>query len=113
MDQNVQTGQQPSGQANPLLQPEASGETWKGVLTELARLPADALLNESAMARIFGVVNRTIRRMVIRHELPPPIRVAGKSMWFAGLVLAHLRAKAELAAKAEEKKLAKLRLLEP
>ena len=61
---------------------------FTGVITALAELPQKALLDESAMAKVFSVTPRTIRRMVQRFELPPPIPFAGRSIWLAGRVLA-------------------------
>ena len=69
----------------------------KGVFTILAKLPKEALVDEDALARALGVCARTVRRMVTRDELPPPIRVAGRSMWLAGNVIAWLKDKAEQA----------------
>lgn len=70
-----------------------------GVYEVLARLPRQALLDEGAMARAFGVNGRTIRRMVNRHELPPPLKRAGRALWFAGRVLDWLEEEAEQLAK--------------
>jgi len=68
----------------------------KGIIvTKLAELPEKALLDERALAEVLGVTKRTIRRMVRRHELPPPFRVAGRARWFAGKVLDHFKAEAE------------------
>lgn len=66
-----------------------------GVLTALAELPAKAILTEAAMAKAFGVTGRTIRRMVARYELPPPILISGRSTWLAGRVLAWIEGRAE------------------
>ena len=70
-----------------------------GVISALAEFPKEALLNENAMSRAFDVCDRTIRRMVTRYELPPPIRIAGRSTWIAGRVLAWLEEMAEQAEK--------------
>ena len=80
-----------------------------GVYDALARLPKQALLDESAMARAFGVNGRTIRRMVNRHELPPPLKRAGRALWFAGRVLDWLEEDADLLAKEAEKLRKKIR----
>ena len=65
----------------------------------LARLPAAAILDESRLAGALCVTPRTVRRMVTRHELPPPVRLAGRSCWLAGRVLAHIDAACERAAR--------------
>jgi hypothetical protein len=51
------------------------------VIDGLARLPNDAILDETALAVALAVSKRTVRRMVGRHELPPPFAFAGRSMW--------------------------------
>lgn len=58
-----------------------------GIILSLAELPRDAIMDEAAMARAFGVATRTIKRMVDRYELPPPIVLASKRCWKAGTVL--------------------------
>ncbi len=84
-----------------------------GVITALAVLPKKTILNEAAMAKIFDVTDRTIRRMVTRHEIPPPIRVAGRSSWFAGYVLDHLDAQAVKKQKEAERVMSKIRRISP
>lgn len=80
-----------------------------GVFTALADLPAKALLTEPAMANAFGVTGRTIRRMVTRHELPPPVAMSGKSVWLAGRVLSWIEKAAELQEREAEHITAKIR----
>ena len=63
--------------------------------TDLSKLPEKMLLDESALAKILGVTKRTVRRMVNRFELPPPVRLRGKSTWFAGRVLRYIEDRAE------------------
>jgi predicted DNA-binding transcriptional regulator AlpA len=64
-------------------------------LTGLADLPERALLDETALAAALACSKRTVRQMVARHELPPPIPLAGRSTWVAGRVLAWIEAAAE------------------
>ncbi len=66
-----------------------------GVIALLGELPERTLLDISAMSKAFGVCPKTIRRMVKRYDLPPPVRVAGKSQWFAGRVLDWIEGRAE------------------
>lgn len=80
-----------------------------GVLDELARLPEKAILNEAALALALHVAPRTLRRMVNRWQLPPPVRLGGRSVWFAGRVLAHIEAAAIRAEKDAEKDARKFR----
>ena len=58
---------------------------------------AKAILDEKRLAKLLHVTHRTVRRMVQRFELPPPTRLAGRSVWIAGRVLAHIEAAAERA----------------
>ena len=72
------------------------------IITGLAELPSQTLLSEKALADSFGVTPRTVRRMVARFELPPPVTMGGRSTWISDRVLAHLEARAEKAAKKAE-----------
>ena len=67
------------------------------VLTGFAGLPADALLDETAVALVLEVSKRTVRRMVARYELPPPVRFAGRSTWQAARILAWFHRRADRA----------------
>jgi len=62
------------------------------VLDELARLPDKAILDEAALAKALHVAPRTLRRMVNRWQVPPGVRLGGRSVWFAGRVLAFIEA---------------------
>jgi hypothetical protein len=73
-----------------------------GTLTGLAELPAKTLLTETALAVLLRVSPRTVRRMVARFELPPPVRMAGKPTWLVERVLAHIEARAARAARQAE-----------
>ena len=80
-----------------------------GLLADaLARLPEKTILDERQLAATISVSPRTIRRMVARFELPPPIRLGGHSVWFAGRVLAHLENAAERAAREAERQAARI-----
>ena len=79
-------------------------------ITKLAELPEQTLLDERALAEIFSVTTRTVRRMVGRFELPPPVRMAGRSTWMSGRVLAHINTCAERAARAAEQTAARIKL---
>ena len=89
------------GVAAPPAEPEQNG---KGVvLDELARLPEKAILDEVALSRALHVAPRTLRRMVNRWQLPPPVPLGGRSVWLAGKVLDHIQAAAERAARDAER----------
>ena len=73
------------------------------VIIKLAQLPERAILDERALAAALGVSKRTVRRMVGRYELPPPISFSGRSAWQVGKVLAWFEARAERAARDAER----------
>lgn len=79
----------------------------------LANLPEKAILDEKRLASVLGVTPRTVRRMVVRFELPPPVRLAGRSVWMAGHVLAHIQAAAERALSNAERQARRLHHLGP
>ena len=89
---------------------EAPAAGGAGVLIDaLARLPAMAILDEAALAKALHVAPRTLRRMVNRWQLPPPVPLGGRSVWFAGRVLAHIEAAAIRAEKDAERDARKFR----
>ena len=59
------------------------------VLTKLAELPPDALLDEAALADALSLSTRSIRNLVDRRELPEPFQLCGKR-WRAGTVCEFL-----------------------
>ena len=69
----------------------------QGVLRGLAGLDPKTMLDQDTLAERLGVSSRTIRRMVKRFEIPPPIRLNTRSVWFVGKVLEHLEARAKVA----------------
>ena len=74
------------------------------VITKLADLPERAMLDETALADALGITKRTVRRMVGRYELPPPIRFGGRATWQAGAILKWFEARAEKAFRAAEQR---------
>ena len=79
------------------------------IITRLAELPRATLLDEKALAQTFGVTKRTVRRMVGRYELPPPVSFAGRSMWQVGKVLSWFEARADRLAREAERGAQKLK----
>jgi len=79
----------------------------------LATMPAATIIDEQRMAVLWGVTDRAVRRMVRRRELPPGIRLRGKTCWLAGKVLAHIEARADAAARAAEREAARIRSYSP
>ena len=83
------------------------------LIDQLTRLPEKAILDAARLAGILRVTARTVRRMVLRHELPAPIRLAGRSVWFAGKVLAHIEAAVERAEREAERQFRRTQQLSP
>ena len=81
------------------------------VITGLTELHESTILDEAALADVLQCSKRTLRRMVGRYELPPPVRFGGRATWQAGRVLAHFEARAERAAKEAEMAAARFRNL--
>jgi len=52
-------------------------------------------VDETALASLLDVSKRTIRRMVARHELPPPVRFGGRSTWQVARVVAWFDRRAD------------------
>ncbi len=91
---------------------EQGGQAEAGVcLVELAGLPDAAEMDARALAHALGVHEKTLRRMAQRGEIPPGIRLAGRSVWLAGRVRAWIQDRAEQAeqkAKREILRIAKI-----
>ncbi len=83
------------------------------LIDDLARLPEKAIVDEKRLATMLRVTTRTIRRMIDRLELPPPVRMRGRSVWFAGLVLSYIEEKAMQSARAASRRAASLGRLSP
>ena len=73
------------------------------VLDGLALLPEKAMVDEAKLAELLHVSGRTLRRLVARWTLPPPIRVGNRSLWIVGRIVAHLEAAAERAERDAER----------
>ena len=107
-DSNVTTADDQAEEPQDDEAPASAGRSGL-VLDELARLPEKAILDETALAKSLHVAPRTLRRMVNRWQLPPPVRLGGRGVWFAGRVLAHIEAAAMRAEKDAEKDARKFR----
>lgn len=81
------------------------------VVIRLAELPGQTLLDERALAVCLGVAMRTIRRMVRRSELPPPVPFGGRATWMVANVLTHFAHRAERAAREAERETQRLATL--
>jgi predicted DNA-binding transcriptional regulator AlpA len=74
----------------------------RGVVTSLADLPGDALVDAAALAAFFQKSVKTIFRRVRQGELPAPMLMGGKAMWIAGAIRAHLAQRQAAAIRAAE-----------
>jgi hypothetical protein len=70
-----------------------------GIIAALAELPAEAIIDEAGLARIFKRHPVSIKRAIGRGELPPGVRMFGKQTWTARAVLDHLSQRLEAAKK--------------
>jgi signal transduction histidine kinase len=77
------------------------GPGW--LVTRLAELPPATLVDEAALAAIFGCHQMSIKRAVTRGELPAPVRMFGRPTWTAGAVLRHADARLEAAEREAER----------
>jgi len=63
----------------------------------LAEMHPKTILCESQLASILDHDPRTIRAMVRRREIPPPVPLGNKAIWFAGNILDFIQARMERA----------------
>jgi len=85
---------------------EEAGEPEK-IIQELAALSPLTILNEAAVAKLFGRHRASVRRAVERKELPAPARLFGGPFWTVGVIQKHLEGRLEEARK-EADRLAKI-----
>ena len=52
------------------------------VVSDFAELEKGTFVNTQFVADAFNVTPRTVRRMINRYELPPPITFGNRSGWF-------------------------------
>lgn len=66
---------------------ESAAGVFAGItLIPLDRLPNNLLLTKVELASVLGCSPRTLGRMVRKFELPPPITLAGRSVWISDKV---------------------------
>lgn len=100
-EQDLQEAQEP--EAGEQREPELGDrpDIWR----ELGDLPEGAIVNEQAMARIFGKCRMSVKRAVSKNQLPRPVKMFDSLVWTAGAVLKHLEGRLA----AEQKDAEKLR----
>ena len=78
---------------------EEQTNTNAGIIRELGDLPADAVVSEQALAKIFSRHKVSIKRAVERGELPPPVRLFGEPCWTVRALREHMSKRLEAAQK--------------
>lgn len=78
-------------------------------LVQFAEYPPDTLIDKDALAQALSVSARTLRRMVARFELPPPIKLGRRRYWVVGKLRAYLTERAATAATTSSENAARLR----
>lgn len=66
-----------------------------GVIRELAAMAPETIIDEAGLAQIFGRHPVSIKRAVRRGELPPGVKLFGRSAWTARAILDHLNRRLE------------------
>lgn len=59
---------------------------FEGAVTFLVDHPDDTIVYKQELARVFKVSVKTVDRMVMRGELPPPALLGGKNIWLVGRI---------------------------
>ena len=80
-----------------------AGEEFHGVITELGALPESTVLYERALARIFHRHKASIKRAVVRGELPPGVKMFGEQAWTVKVIREHISQRLAKAAMDTEK----------
>ena len=91
----------------------AEEQTPGDIVKALGELPPGTILEEEAVARIFGRHAVSVKRAVERGELPPSVRMFGKPCWTAGVILEHLEVRLEKAKREAEKEAARIARFSP
>jgi len=73
------------------------------IVKKLGELPVGAIVDEEAIAQMFGRCTTSVKRAVDRGELPKPVRLFGKPCWTAGRILNFLDKRMETAQQESEK----------
>ena len=73
-----------------------------GIIRELGDLPAEAVVSEQALAKLFDRHRVSIKRAVERGELPPSVRLFGEPVWTVRALREHLAKRLDAAMKESE-----------
>ena len=74
-----------------------------GIISTLAELPPEAIIDEATLARIFHRHPVSIKRSIRRGELPSGVRLFGKPTWTARAILDHINRRLDAAKKERER----------
>ncbi len=88
---------------NPKQDNLAHNKLYSGIVRHLGDLPDGAIINEEALAQMFGRCQVSIKRAIQRGELPPPVKLLGMPVWTTEKILTHINKRLDLAKKEEEK----------
>jgi hypothetical protein len=83
------------------------------IMTVLADLPPQALINKPTLAKLFKRHPSSIDRAVQRGELPPSVALLNEQVWTVGCILDHLNARLEAARKTAVETTRRLQSLRP
>lgn len=73
-----------------------------GIIREIGDLPAEAVITEQGLAKIFDRHRVSIKRAVERRELPPSVRLFGEPVWTIKALREHLAKRLDVAKKESE-----------
>lgn len=79
-----------------------------GIVRELGDLPGGTVIDQDALARMFHRCSTSIQRSVERGELPPPVRLLGRSRWTVGFILEYLEARLRMETEKAKKEAARI-----
>jgi len=80
----------------------AKKKSTLGIIRELGDLPADVIVTELGLSKIFARHKVSIKRAVERGELPPSVRLFGEPVWTVKALRDHLNKRLEAAKKESE-----------
>ena len=84
-----------------------------GVIAALGEMKSGAVITEEGVAYLFGRCTASVKRAVVRGELPPPCRLFGSNAWTVGVLVGHIEHRLEQAAQEAQQLAAKIRTLNP
>ena len=84
-----------------------------GIIEELGSLSPKSIISEEGVARIFSRHAASVKRAVDRGELPPPVRIFGKSIWTVEVITEHIAKRLARAADQRESRERKYHTLAP